>query len=178
MNNDTALPPHVEQTVRAVENLHVAHHESATTIDRLLERVRAIVSHNALLGALVLFILAWIGANLYLPGKSAFDPPPFEYLELILAITAVFVTILILSTQTRADLLAGHREQLILQLSFVSEQKLGKIIALLEELRQDSPQIKDRDDPEAQQMKESVNPDAVSEALREIEVTTTRPAGR
>jgi uncharacterized membrane protein len=177
MGNDTGLPPHVEETVRAVEQLHVTHHESASSLDRLLERIRAFISHPSLVGATVIFIAAWIGINLYLRGR-AFDPPPFAYLSLFLSFVAVYVTILILATQRRADGLAGHREQLILQLGFVSEQRSAKIIALLEELRRDSPQIRDRVDPEAQQMTERVDPDAVSEALREIEVTVTRQVSR
>jgi len=63
-------------------------------------------------------------------------------------------------------MLAAHREQLILQLAFVNERKTAKIVALLEELRRDSPQLRDRRDPVAEQMTESINAREVSEALR------------
>ena len=85
----------------------------------------------------------------------------------IFSTLAFLVTVLILATQRRADSLADHREQLILQLAFVSEQKTAKIIGLLEELRRDSPQVRDRVDHVAEQMTEIVDPKAVSNALRD-----------
>ena len=41
---------------------------------------------------------------------------------------------------------------LILELAILSEQKIAKVIQLLEELRRDNPNIHDRRDPEAETM--------------------------
>lgn len=163
--NET-LPPHVEETVRAVEQLRVEHHTSATPIERVLDRVKTQIGAPVFTVIVIGLVGVWIGANVALR-ERAWDAPPFPYLELTLSALAFFVTILILSTQKRADVLASHREQLILQLAFVSEQKTAKIIDLLEELRRDSPQLKDRVDRVADQMIESVDPQAVSRALRD-----------
>ena len=163
--NET-LPPHVEETVRAVEQLRVEHHTSATPIERVLDRVKTQIGAPVFTVIVIGLVSVWIGANVALR-ERAWDAPPFPYLELTLSALAFFVTILILSTQKRADVLASHREQLILQLAFVSEQKTAKIIELLEELRRDSPQLKDRVDRVADQMIESVDPQAVSRALRD-----------
>lgn len=169
MQNDSEqLPPHVEQTVRAIEQLHTDHHNQATLVDHLLDRAKARLSHPAFIAAVTLFVALWIGANIWLRG-AAWDPPPFPYLEQMLALVAVYMTALILATQRRADRLASHREQLTLQLAFVNEQKTGKIIALIEELRRDSPQVKNRKDLEAEEMTGSVSPGVVSKALREID---------
>jgi uncharacterized membrane protein len=163
--NET-LPPHVEETVRAVEQLRVEHHTSATPIERVLDRVKTQIGAPVFTVIVIGLVGVWISANVALR-ERAWDAPPFPYLELTLSALAFFVTILILSTQKRADVLASHREQLILQLAFVSEQKTAKIIELLEELRRDSPQLKDRVDRVADQMIESVDPQAVSRALRD-----------
>jgi uncharacterized membrane protein len=162
---DLTLPPHVEQTVRAVEQVHTEHHEGASPADRLLERSKARVGRPASVAVVLVVVLFWIASNVLLGLRI--DPPPFLYLQLVLAVSAVCLTILILATQQRADQLASHREKLILQLGFVSEQKTTKIIALMEELRRDTPQVKDRTDTEAEQMTESVNVRAVSDALRD-----------
>jgi uncharacterized membrane protein len=74
---------------------------------------------------------------------------------------------LILGTQRRADQLASHREQLTLELAILSEQKSAKIIALLEELRRDHPEVRDRIDPEAHAMSTPADPEAVLEAIQE-----------
>jgi len=162
----STLAPHIEETARAVEQMRSEHQTSATSIERVLDWIKAKTSAPAFLPLSVLAVGMWLGLNLLLR-DSAWDPPPFAYLEIALSTLAFFVTILILSTQRRADSLAGHREQLILQLAFVSEQKTAKIIGLLEELRRDSPQLRDRVDHQAEQMTEAADLHAVSEALRE-----------
>ena len=160
------LQPHVEETVRAVEQLRIEHHIRATPLERTLDRAKDRLSAPLSIVSIAILVAAWIVLN-SAAGRSAPDPPPFAYLDIVLSSLAFLVTVLILATQRRADTLAAHREQLILQLSFVSEQKTAKIIALLEEQRRDSPQMRDRVDLVAEQMTESVDPRAVSEALRD-----------
>lgn len=56
----------------------------------------------------------------------------------------------------------------------LSEQKIAKLIALIEELRHDLPIVEDRLDSEAEMMKESVDPQVVVETLEqtlEVELT-------
>jgi len=167
------LAPHVEETVRAVEQMRVDHRTSATPLERTLERVKTKASAPLFTVIAIALVGLWIGSNLALR-NSAWDEPPFAYLELTLSALAFFFAILILATRRRADTLAGHREQLILQLAFVSEQKTAKIIGLLEELRRDSPQLRDRVDRVAEQMTETVNPRAVSDALRNTVARETK----
>ena len=49
----------------------------------------------------------------------------------------------------------------------LTEQKTAKLIDLLEELRRDLPNVKDRHDPEAAELQQSMNPDQVLAALDE-----------
>jgi len=161
------LPLHVEETVHAVEKLHVEHREGASPADRFLDHVKATISRPVFLGLTLVGAVGWLGANILLPRSVSPDPFPFVYLSVTLSLAALCLTVLILATQWRADQLAAHREKLILQLAFVSEQKTAKLIALVEELRRDSPQVRDRVDPVAQQMTTAVDVSAVSQALRE-----------
>jgi uncharacterized membrane protein len=160
------LAPHVEQTVQAVARLHTEHHETANWADRLLEHLKDRIGRPAFIAILLLLVACWIAIN-RLGHSPALDPPPYLYLQLALSLGAFCLTTIILATQRRADRLASHREKLILQLAFVGEQKTAKVIALLEELRRDSPQVKNRPDREAEQMTESVDAHAVSNALRD-----------
>jgi uncharacterized membrane protein len=164
---EAGLSPQVELTVRAVEKLHLEHHEAATSADRFLDRAKAWVSRPVFVGLLLSAVLAWLMFNLMLPDSVRIDPPPFAYLSLALAVGAVCLTVLILATQWRADRLADHREKLILQLTSLSEQKTAKLIALIEELRRDLPIVRNRLDSEAQQMTQPASVLAVSEALQE-----------
>jgi uncharacterized membrane protein len=54
-----------------------------------------------------------------------------------------------------------------LELAILSEQKTAKIVALLEELRRDSPAIHDRVDEQAEVMARPADPRSVIEAIHE-----------
>ena len=83
-----------------------------------------------------------------------------------ISLTALYMAVLILATQRRENELASHHEHLTLELAILSEQKAAKIISLLEELRQDHPDIQDRVDDEAAVMSEPANPQSVLEAIK------------
>jgi uncharacterized membrane protein len=72
----------------------------------------------------------------------------------------------VLVRQTREENFADQRAQLMLQLNLLSEQKIAKIIALLEELRIDLPNVINRHDSEAELMQLAADPIAVLEALQ------------
>ena len=127
----------------------------------------SIVGSPAFLALLAVFAIAWIAANLILPlnGYAAFDPPPFSWLAGLLSLFSVGLASLILTSQRRADRLANRRDQLNLEVSVLGEQKAAKIISLLEELRQDIPDVRNRPDAEASAMAAPAEPIAVLDAL-------------
>jgi uncharacterized membrane protein len=73
----------------------------------------------------------------------------------------------VLTTQNRQRKIADGRAQLDLQVNLMAEQKLAKLIALVEELRRDLPDVKNRVDPLADAMTHAVDPHAVATALEE-----------
>ena len=83
--------------------------------------------------------------------------------------TALLMTILILVSQKSADRLAEVRGQMTLELTLLTEQKVAKIIELVEELRRDSPEVRDRIDTEAREMATHADPHAVLSAIKEID---------
>ena len=85
----------------------------------------------------------------------------------VAALIAIVITTLILTSQRRKDELSELREQLTLELAIMTEQKSAKLIALMEELRRDSPQLANRVDTEAEQMSAPADPETVLEAFKE-----------
>jgi uncharacterized membrane protein len=168
---DSLLPSHVEETVRAIERLHADHHSEATPMERVAERATGLLGRPATLGFITLLVVLWIATNLALArmGGQAFDVPPFPWLDGVLSLSALYMAALILTTQRRDDRIEALRAQMTLQLAILSEQKAAKIIALLEELRRDSPEVRDRIDVEANAMETPADPEAVSAALKEIQ---------
>jgi uncharacterized membrane protein len=164
---DHALPGHMDENVQAIARMHAAQARSATPAERIFEGIMALLARVALAGALAVFVAIWIGANILL-GHGAFDASPFPLLNTLLALFAVYMTVIILIVQRRSQKLGDHREQLMLQLALLSDQKTGKLIALIEELRRDDPLIRDRADRQAEEFTRTVDPETVLEAIREV----------
>ena len=171
------LSPHIEETVRAVAQLHAEHHEKSTTAERAIDRATALIGRPSSIAFLILGVLLWTMCAKLLShlGIGPFDAPPFPWLQDILTLAGVLMGVLILTTQRRADRLASRREQMTLELASLTEKKVAKVIALIEELRRDSPQVVDRVDDEAQAMASRADPHAMLGAIRDThEVMATK----
>lgn len=166
-NRDRDIPDHVDETVQAIVRLHAAHALTATRAERLLEAATSLVGRAAFAGIFAAVVATWIGANLVL-GRAGFDPLPFPLLNTLLSFFAVCMTVMILIVQRRAQELGDHREQLMLELTLLSDRKTAKLIALVEELRRDDPLIRDRPDTQAEELTKTVAPEVVLEAIREV----------
>ncbi len=161
------LPAHMSDTISAIAKLHADHERAASPIQRLIEKTTDWLGKPRFLGQFTIFVAGWlgiVGLQMKFYGRS-FDPPPFNLLQGILTVLAVYITALILSTQRRAGQLASHREQLTLELATLAEQKSAKTIALLEEMRRDNPLLPDREDKDAEAMAETADPEAVLQAI-------------
>ena len=166
-----AIPAHVENTVQAVARFHATHEADATGLQRLIESLTRRAGRPAFLALLTMVVFGWIAINLgfIAAGRRPIDEPPFFWLQGAVTLTALYMTVLILTTQRREDKLAGLRDQLTLELSILSEQKSAKIIGLLEELRRDDPNVPDRSDEHADALSAPADPDAVMDALKDTQ---------
>ena len=171
------LPAHIEDTVKAIAELHAQHDREATRLQRLVERLIARAGRPEFVALLTILVFGWMTLNefLSLSHRKPIDDPPFFWMQGVIGLAALYMTTLILTAQRREDRLTSHREQLTLELAILSEQKSAKIIALLEELRRDNPLIHDRHDPEAEALATPADPQAVLDAIKisHEEMTTT-----
>ncbi|MEO7541710.1 MAG: DUF1003 domain-containing protein [Sphingomicrobium sp.] len=173
------LPAHIEEAVQAIASLHAAHEQDASPLQRIVERATSRAGRPAFVALLTGVVVAWVALNFGLIrlGRSPIDEPPFFWLQGAITLTALYMTILILTTQRREDELTGLREQLTLELAILGEQKAAKIIALLEEMRRDDPHMSDRRDPHADALSTPADPNAVLEALKETQGLTSDADG-
>ncbi len=121
------------------------------------------------LTAVIAGIIVWILINLLSEkvGVKAFDPFPFVILQGLIGLSALMTSLIVLIGQNREAILEGQRAHLDLQLNLLAEQKITKLIALLEELRRDLPNVSNRHDQVAERMQESANPEAILGAMSE-----------
>ncbi len=168
-NNSDTLPDHVSQQVDTIAALHARGESEVSIHQRTIEKVTAFLGRPLFLNLTIALVAVWIVLNVFSRRLHfpEFDPFPFPLLVGVVGVGALLLTIVVLITQNRQARLAERRAQLDLQVSLLSEQKIAKVIALMEELRRDIPSVKNRHDPEAEAMSESADPHAVLDALEE-----------
>jgi uncharacterized membrane protein len=161
------LPPHIEQSVDSIARLHSDHHQSATRSERVVEQMTTLLGRVGSLLILAVAVAAWLGVNLLAAafGYQAVDPPPFAALAGAAAVISVFLVVLILAAEQRADALGERRDQLTLELAILNERKTAKVIELLEELRREGAKPRVRTDAEAADMARPADPETVIAAI-------------
>lgn len=161
-----ALDP-IGQNIESILAFYEREERNVTPPQRILESIGSALGSTLGLGAIMLFVVLWLSANLFAKplGFVAFDPPPFSWLQGIIGLSALFTTIVVLVKQNRLAKMEERRAHLELQVNLLTEQKVTKIINLIEELRRDSPMIKDRHDAEATAFQSQIDPESVLAAL-------------
>ena len=157
------------QNIQAVLAFHQREEQKISTSQRVLERVSDFVGRPVFLELILVFVASWIIISVLLRqlGVVDFDPPPFFWLQGMISLGALLTATAVLTKQNRLAKLAEQREHLDLKITLLTEQKVAKLIDLLEELRRDLPNVPNRRDAEAAVLKQSMNPDQVLDALGE-----------
>jgi len=159
----------ISQNIEAVLDFYARENQKISRSQRVLERFSLFIGQPVFLGIILLFVALWVLANTLLRqfGMAEFDPAPFSWLQGIVSLSALLVTTVVLTRQNRIAKLAEQREHLDLKVTLLTEQKAAKLIDLLEELRRDLPNVKNRHDSEAAVMQQAMSPDRVLAALDE-----------
>jgi uncharacterized membrane protein len=159
----------ISQNINAVLDFYTREDEKISYWQRALEHLSCTIGQPAFLGLILLFVALWMlsDISMRLLGLVEFDPPPFFWLQGIVGLAALLTTTIVLTRQNRLAKLEEQRAHLDLKVTLLTEQKAAKLIDLLEELRRDLPNVKNRHDPEAVALQQSMNPDLVLAALDE-----------
>ncbi len=155
----------ISRNIEAVLEFYAREEQKLSRSQRVLERISNFVGQPVFLGLTLVFVALWMLAN-SMPAYT-FDPAPFHLLQGIVGLGALLTATVVLTKQNRLSRLAEQRAHLDLKVTLLTEQKAAKLIDLLEELRRDLPNVKNRHDSEAAALKRSMSPDRVLAALDE-----------
>ena len=160
----TSLPEHVGHNIQTTTALFAKVEQQVGRHQLAIERITDAFGRPVTTYALAIAIVAWILANLLAKrfGFRSLDPPPFIWLQGTACIAALLIAVTILTTQNRNARLTQQRAHLDLQVNLIAEEKIAKLIALIEELRRDLPSVIDRKDSLADAMTEAVDVHAVA----------------
>jgi uncharacterized membrane protein len=169
----TSLSDHIDQNIESVVALQRREWEMTSLSQRRVERVGRFMGRPVYLVGLLAFAAIWVAANLGLLWShgTPWDPVPFEMLDSLLTFVSLVTTTIVLVAQNRQSRLEQQHTHLGLQVNLLTEQKVTKLIHLIEELRKDLPMVKDRHDPQAAAMQERADAEQVISAIEEVGLT-------
>ena len=121
------------------------------------------------LGLLLVYVLINAGVTPLRP----FDPT-FFLLSTVASVEAIFLSTFVLITQNRMAGLAEKRAELDLQISLLSEHEITRVIKLLADLAKHAG-VTTATDPELDELKRDVAPEAVLDRLDHGSVKSSPP---
>ena len=173
------LPQSVNENLGTIAEYYARNEQKVTRAQAFVEKMSMFLGSPGYFAVNAGFVVCWIVWNL---AAAPFDlpqpdEPPFFWLQGFVSLNAFIISTTVLIRQNRMSKLAEHNAHLDLQISLLSEEKISKIIAMLEEIRRDSPTLPDKVDEEADELAQSADTSTVLEAIeRDQEQDEARPA--
>jgi uncharacterized membrane protein len=138
-----------------------------------IERISAFFGSPAYFVFATVFIVSWILINLWgtHAGWVHVDKPPFPWLQGMVSSNALLLTVAVLIRQNRMAQLAEHRSHLDLQINLLTEQKVSKIVQIVDALQREltghrgSPQSHTPEQTE--EMTKPADPHALLHAIKQ-----------
>ena len=164
----------VSQEVESVASIRARAEQRLDKHQRMMEVLTTALGRPRTVYMTLSIVVVWVAFNLVTPklfGWPRIDPPPFFWLQGMVALSALLMTTMVLITANRQTRNAEERSHLDLQVNLLAERKVAKLIALVEELRRDLPMVRDRIDREADSMQRAVDPEAMLAALERASET-------
>jgi uncharacterized membrane protein len=167
------IPDQIDHNIESVAALRRREWATISPFQRRLESVSRLISRPAYITTLVILIGLWAALNIAARWvhHEPWDPPPFELLDCVMTFLSLITSTIVLIAQHRQTKLEQQHTQLDLQVNLLTEQKVTKLIHLIEELRRDIPIVKDRHDPLSSALQERTDTLQVLAAIEERGLT-------
>lgn len=139
-----------------------------TTVDVLTRYLTRVFGSFLFLCASTLFIIGWIFLNAGLISSiPQFDPYPFTLLMMMVSFFSIFISMIVLMTQSRQEKIDQVRHHIDLEIDVRAEHEVTKILHMLDELRE-SLGIAKKEDKELEQMKEKIDIVEIKEGIEQV----------
>jgi uncharacterized membrane protein len=159
-----------DENVQTIADLHKRSEYKVSPQQRAIENVTDFLGRPRFLFIIFIVVTIWIVVNILLKkfGLPSFDPPPFTWLQGVIALGALLEATMILITQNRQDVATERNRQLDLQVSLLLDEKMSKLITMVDELRRVHPALKESTDPQIEALKQTIDPHQSLETLEQL----------
>jgi len=160
----------IDENIQTVAELHKRAEYKVSPQQRTIENVTDFLGQPRFLFIILIVVTIWIVVNILLAkfGLPSFDPPPFIWLQGVLTLGALLEATMILITQNRQDVTTERRTQLDLQVSLILDEKMSKLISMVDELRRVHPELENGTDPQVEELKKTVDPHQSIKMLNQL----------
>jgi uncharacterized membrane protein len=164
-----ALPASTKENLEVLADFKDREESQLSPAQALIEKISRFFGSPAYFAFAVGFIVVWILANLWglHAGWNHVDEPPFPALQGLVSSNALLLTVAVLIRQNRLELVAEHRSHVDLQVNLLTEQKVTKILQLVDELQRELTALRRRPDAEVAELSKPADAHALMHAIKE-----------
>jgi uncharacterized membrane protein len=174
MRNDDVHPSAANLPSSAKENLEVLsqfkdrEEAQISGLQLAIERISRVFGSPAFFAFALVFIAIWIGVNLWgvKHGWRYVDAPPFSWLQGLVSCNALLLTVAVLIRQNRMAQVAEHRAHLDLQINLLTEQKVTKLLQIIDAPRRSAAAPPGGRDEEVHEMTKPADTHALMHAIK------------
>ena len=163
------LPSSAKENLEVLSQFKDREEEEISGLQLAIERVSRFFGSPAYFAFAVAFIVMWIAVNMWgrTHGWRYFDSPPFFWLQGLVSCNALLLTVAVLIRQNRMAQVAEHRAHLDLQINLLTEQKVTKLLQIMDEPRRELAALHGQPDEEASEMHKPADAHALMHAIKE-----------
>ncbi len=166
-SGDNAVPDKALENLGTLRRFEDAHERAASRSQRAIEAASIFFGSPAYLAGVMAFAVLWIGIDSW--GRAHnwphMEEPPYFWLQGIVSLHALLLTIAVLIRQNRMSDLAQHRAHLDLEINLLTEQKVAKILEIL--ARRDGNASEARDADTGDDLTKPADPQALLDAIKQ-----------
>jgi uncharacterized membrane protein len=168
---EAELPPTAKGNLDLLEKFDERRADTPR-LQRAIERCSSFFGSPAYFIFSVGFIVAWIALNTWgaHSGWRHVDAPPFSLLQGLVSSNALLLTIAVLIRQNRMAQIAEHRSHLDLQINLLTEQKVTKVLELVDNALRERKHVRGAaaaaPREEMEEMTKPADPHAILDAIK------------
>ena len=167
--SSAALPSPAKENLEILSQFQDGEEAKISGLQLAIERISRMFGSPAFFALAVTFIVAWVAVNEWgqHQGWRHVDTPPFMWLQALVSFIVLLLTVAVLIRQDRMAQVAEHRAHLDLHINLLTEQKVTKILQIIDELGRDLTALRGRPDAEVTEMTKPADTHALMHAIKE-----------
>ena len=131
------LPEAVKKNIQSIAQLEQELERRRTPVDRVSDAITRFAGSIWSVLAHAAIFTGWVLVNTgRVPGVTPFDPYPFSFLGMAVALEAIFLTTFVLISQNRQARQADQWAHLHLQIGLLAEQESTKMLQMLQRIHE------------------------------------------